>query len=74
VAVAVSVLIAGLWLRQLVRAWLQKWSKETGWKGSDILRQTTSIPSVIWALAVAAWLAVLVSTIPSDWEGYASKR
>jgi len=69
----VSVLIAGLWLRQLVRAWLQKWSKETGWKGFDILRQTTRIPSVIWALTVAAWLAVLVSTIPSDWEGYASK-
>jgi hypothetical protein len=73
VAVAVSVLIAGLWLRQFVRAWLQKWSKETGWKGFDILRQTTSIPSVIWALTVAAWLAVLVSAVPSDWEGYASK-
>jgi len=69
----VSVLIAGLWLRQLVRAWLQKWSKETGWKGFDILRQTTRIPSVIWALTVAAWLGVLVSTIPGDWEGYASK-
>lgn len=68
-----SVLIAGLWLRQLVRAWLQKWSKETGWKGFDILRQTTRIPSVIWALTVAAWLGVLVSTIPGDWEGYASK-
>jgi len=71
--VAVSVLIAGLWLRQVVRAWLQKWSKETGWKGFDILHQTTRVPSVIWALTVAAWLAVLVSTIPSDWEGYASK-
>ncbi len=68
-----SVLIAGLWLRQVVRAWLQKWSKETGWKGFDILHQTTRVPSVIWALTVAAWLAVLVSTIPSDWEGYASK-
>ncbi len=72
-AVAVSVSIAGLWLRQLVRAWLQKWSKETGWKGFDVLRQTTRIPSVIWALTVAAWLAVLVSTISSDWQGYASK-
>jgi small-conductance mechanosensitive channel len=71
--VAVSVLIAGLWLRQVVRAWLQKWSKETGWKGFDILHQTTRVPSVIWALTVAAWLAVLVSTIPSDWEGYASE-
>ena len=67
------VLIAGLWLRQLVRAWLQKWSRETGWKGFDILRQTTGIPSLIWALTVAAWLAVLVSTIPTDWAGYASK-
>jgi len=69
----VSVLIAGLWLRQVVRAWLQKWSKETGWGGFEILRQTTRIPSIIWALTVSGWLAVVVSTIPSDWEGYASK-
>lgn len=68
-----SVLIAGLWLRQLVRAWLKRWAKETGWEGFDILRQTTGIPSLIWAVTVAAWLAVLVSTIPSDWGGYASK-
>ena len=72
-AVGVFVLIACLWLRQLVRARLQRWSKETGWKGFDVFRQTTSIPSVIWALTVAAWLAVLVSTIPSDWQEYASK-
>jgi Family of unknown function (DUF5752)/Mechanosensitive ion channel, beta-domain len=71
--VGVFVLIACLWLRQLVRAWLEKWSKETGWKGFDVFRQTTRIPSLIWALTVAAWLAVLVSTIPSDWQGYASK-
>ncbi len=69
----VFVLIACLWLRQLVRAWLQRWSKETGWKGFDVFRQTTSIPSVIWALTIAAWLAILVSTIPSDWQGHAGK-
>ncbi len=56
-----------------MRDWLQKWSKETGWKGFDVFRQTTRIPSVIWAVTVAAWLAILVSTIPSDWEGYAGK-
>lgn len=72
-AVGAFVLIACLWLRQLVRAWLEKWSKETGWQGFDILRQTTRIPSVIWALTIAAWLAILVSTIPADWEDYASK-
>jgi hypothetical protein len=68
VVVGLSVLIAGLWLRQLTRSWLQKWSKETGWGGFEILRQTTSIPSVIWALTVASWLAVAVSRIPSEWE------
>ena len=72
-AVGVFVLIACLWLRQLVRAWLQKWSRETGWKGFDVFRQTTRIPSVIWALTVAAWLAILVSTIPLDWRSYAGK-
>lgn len=67
------VLIACLWLRQLVRARLEKWSRETGWQGFDILRQTTRIPSVIWALTIAAWLAILVSTIPADWEDHTSK-
>ena len=71
--VGVSVLIAGLWLRQLTRSWLQRWAKETEWGGFEILRQTTRIPSVLWALTIAAWLAILVSTIPSDWQGYAGK-
>ncbi|MDM7998913.1 MAG: DUF5752 family protein [Dehalococcoidia bacterium] len=69
----VLVFIACIWLRQLLRAWLEKWHKETGWQGFDVFRQTTRIPSLIWALTIAAWFAVLVSTMPSDWQEYASK-
>jgi hypothetical protein len=71
--VGVFVLIACLWLRQLARAWLQRWSRETGWAGFEILRQTTWLPSVIWALTIAAWLALAVSRIPSEWEVPISK-
>ena len=65
-------------MRQAGRFWLQKWSRETGWKGFDILRDTTGLPSIIWAVAVAAWLAILVYAIPTDslyseWMRYTSK-
>jgi small-conductance mechanosensitive channel len=78
VAAGLAGLIACLWLRQLARVWLHKWSRETGWKGFDILRDTTGFPSIIWAVALAAWLAILVYAIPtdslySDWMRYVSK-
>ncbi len=77
-AVGLAGLVACLWLRQASRGWLQRWSKETGWKGFDVLRDTTAIPSIIWAVAVGAWMGILVYAIPTDsfsttWMRYASK-
>ncbi len=77
-AVGLAGLIACLWLRQIARGWLQRWSKETGWKGFDILRDTTALPSIFWAEAVGAWLGVVVYAIATDsfsarWMRYADK-
>lgn len=77
-AVGLAGLIACLWLRQLSRGWLQRWSKETGWKGFDILRETTRLPSIIWAVAIGAWMGILVYAVAtdsfsSDWTRYAGK-
>ena len=77
-AVGLAGSIACLWLRQLARGWLQRWSRETGWKGFDILRDTTRFPSMLWALAAGAWMGILVYTIAtrsggSEWMLYVSK-
>ena len=77
-AAGLSGLIACLSLRELARRWLRKWSRETGWKGFDILRDTTGFPSIIWAVAIGAWLAIFAYAIPTesfstDWIRYSSK-
>lgn len=78
VAAGLSGLIACLSLREVARRWLRKWSRETGWKGFEILRDTTGFPSIIWAVAIGAWLAIMVYAIPthslsSSWMHYVSK-
>ena len=57
-----------MWGRKTVNAYAERWTKETGWRGLEILRHTARVPSIIWALTVSAWLAIMVSTIPPDWE------
>ena len=57
-----------MWGRKTVNAYAERWAKETGWRGLEILRHTARIPSIIWALTVSAWLAIMVSTIPPNWE------
>ena len=66
--VGILALIAMFWLRQWLNGLLQRWSEETGWQGFQVLRQTARIPSVIWVLTMSAWLAVVVSTLPQEWE------
>lgn len=73
IIVAVFAFIAALWLRQIALGWLKRWYQETGWKGFDILRQTTRIPSIIWAVALAAGLGIVVSTLQPPAEPYAAK-
>lgn len=61
-------LIVTLWLRRRAYKALDKWAKKTKWKGDDMLVQATRHPSILWCIAISAYLAVAVSTLSSTWR------